>query len=307
MKNTPLLFLVFCLALSACRKEDVGIKNEKLAANTRIKYIIKKQDSYLTKVRDTFLFEYEGNRISKLNDFDFFYDNQNRLVQIGKIVGDTSESNYSETFVFYRYDTIFYNYYRIGDKVMLIKDSVMTERTSYRDQQLFSTEYQSNVGAYSQIFYKDERVDSIKYGGYEEKSLITNQVKPMSQAFSYDHKGNISRIHSQIPMNFPVPSGVGVPAYSVHDAVADFQYDNHPNPYNILYRQLGTFIVGMEEASLSPNNRVTSETRIDMGDGDAIISTEYRYEYNFRGLPVSVKAINPVSSVVIEETKFGYY
>lgn len=308
MKNTLLLFLTFCIVFSSCHKEEVAIKNERLAANTRIKYIIHEQDSYLAKVRDTFAFRYEGNRISGLNDFEFAYDNQNRLVQIGKIVADTSQIISSVNSVFYRYDTIFYNYYWSVDKVMSIKDSVMTGRSSYVDQQLTSSEYQQYVSTYSQIFYKDGRIDSIDYNGFEKQSLITNDPKPIFQAFNYDQKGNVSRIHSQVSVNLPLPPGVGVPVYNVNDAVADFEYDNHPNPYNILYMQLGVFIAGWEEVSLSPNNTLASETRINMGDGRKLnTSVKYEYEYNSKGLPVSAKVFNPVTSEVIRQTKFVYY
>lgn len=138
--------------------------------------------------------------------------------------------------------------------------------------------------------------------------MITNQTKPKFQSFIYDPKGNVSRIHSHTSVNLPLPPGVGVPVYNVHDAVADFEYDNHPNPYNILYKQLGVFIAGWEGVSLSPNNAIAFENRIDMGDGrDLHTSVKYEYEYNSKGLPVSMKAVNLATSEIISETQFGYY
>jgi len=87
------------------------------------------------------------------------------------------------------------------------------------------------------------------------------------------------------------------------ETITTFKYDNHPNPWNLLFKEAGVLlpIPGIEQENISKNNPVESSVLAIFTGApmDTVeVSASVTYEYNSGGYPTQAIATggNPDTS-----------
>lgn len=130
----------------------------------------------------------------------------------------------------------------------------------------------------SAYFYHGDRLDSVVYVMATPGSLIREIIN------AYDGKGNI---RTQTVFMYPhnLLPGQPLPAHT-NVSVTTFEYDHHPNPWNLLFRQTGVLLPGLELYNISQNNPVRSTSVVELGNQEIRVESTYHYVYDAEGYPV---------------------
>lgn len=278
--RTVLFFMMAIAGLAGCKKET------QISRTSDIKIKSIQEPTQLLS------FEYSGDKVKEVNGQHFIYDNQNRLVKSRMERTDTTAVQvFGEIQQIVTMRKVVFSYIWQNNHIAtIVKDTVYFSR--FQNGQLTVMEEQLNV-RYCIFFYKNDRIDSIAY--HTATNSLTSGYRPIYRAFTYDDNGNIRQSRELIPQTYPSPENYRMVT------TFDYTYDDRPNPYQILYNQLGTIIPGLERGNLSNNNVV----RIEIKNDDINAFLTFRYQYNSKGLPV--KMINYTNPTFTSATTFQYY
>lgn len=158
----------------------------------------------------------------------------------------------------------------------VMADTLLTQQ--YTNGKLTNESLNLNIHQAS-FFYNQQRLDSMasfSAPNPADYSLI-------SGTFEYDNQENITQETGLASF----ASGIPYPGTPTQLKVSTtYEYDNHPNPFYILYKQIGFPWRGINQC-ISKNNPVktsfTTVGSIPLSDQKTI-----RYEYNGQGLPVKM-------------------
>lgn len=224
---------------------------------------------------------YEKGLISSIGDEKLIYDKYGHLVASRIHEIDTSFNADSSSWYIYealeKYSYIWENNLIVG----IVADSILERSetdTNYFNEYSLYTNLPVSVHYYSGI-----RLDSVG---------IFNPLNTESKKmifFEYDEKGNIRRNSEYLSP----PSDPNDPYeyfnYSYERSVTEFSgYDNKPNPFNIIFKQLGVIIPALATRNISINNPLASTTNRPFLDTWMQIDNSYEYIYNKDGLPIVI-------------------
>ena len=140
-------------------------------------------------------------------------------------------------------------------------------------------------------YYTGDRLDSIVY---EEATPLG--IRLVTDRF--DGKGNIAtRTTFQYPPNGTVIQGqLPLPA----ESLTTFTYDDHPNPWQLLFAAVGVVLPEMQGHNFSRNNPLSADIDLTPGvAGDARKAVRWQYRYDATGYPVSISADDGSPSVTV--------
>ena len=269
MKFTQALCLLSLLIAVGCNNEspDVALPHAKVAS---ISYVGK--------------FTYQNGILISAETEKFLYDNYNNLIASRMYEIDTMYTAYVEDGVVKTKDTVIhtlltrYSYKWIGGapkERMLdtLQYNTYYPKHDHPDDQVLVTNLLS-----AEYYYNNNRLDSVHYASFLNDSNIERRL------FEYDERGNISRIYDYYHWR---PATISMPYYS--EAIIEFEeYDNHPNPYNLLFTQTGVLLPRWETNNFSPNNPIRSKIKLKEDDQWIELTNTWRYLYNDMGLPGTI-------------------
>jgi hypothetical protein len=141
-------------------------------------------------------------------------------------------------------------------------------------------------------FYSNNKLDSIHSVGGLNSYVTDSNRKTI--IFNYGADGEIVSKIEKTPISTLL---LGNTAYEVRET--EYEYDNHPNPFYLLYRQNGLFLKQLEDFNFSIHNPIKQTTTITTDTGITKSSVNIYYEYNELGLPTKIQhGSSPIATTI---------
>jgi hypothetical protein len=139
-------------------------------------------------------------------------------------------------------------------------------------------------------YYTGDRLDSIVYveTTHFDTRLVTDR---------YDGTGNIAtRTILQYPNGTFNQGQLPLPT----ESLTTFTYDDHPNPWQLLFSAVGVVLPEMQGHNFSRNNPLSADIDLTPGvAGDAHKAVRWQYRYDAMGYPVSISADDGSAAVTV--------
>lgn len=282
MKVKLALVISLSLIIFSCKKQNIRLEQTDFKIKT------------IRTILDSLNFLYDGDKLIKMGNEEFFYDHHGQLKRSTNVVISSPITRViagKKSIYFYRY-LYAYSYHWEQNKVKRIQiDSLIVERTEDGN---VSKEKRFVNSPVCEFFYKDDRIDSLSYIKYS-----SSEPSYHSRALNYNEKGNIIQAKSRSlskedKWNPDLHPELITTSYE--------SYDDKLNPYQIIYENLGTLTPSMFELNYSANNPLSSWV-LSSYRFESVISVNNTYQYNSNGLPILIKTDRedfPLPNIFIE-------
>lgn len=271
MKITIALFGICVLAATAgCQKSG---DHSATPSSAKVTYISTLGD-----------ITYQGEKLNTIGAYSLLYDGNQRLVglrrensgtlpPVGPNLGQTSY-----------YNLVRYSFIWEGGHIVASKLDTLTSATTQNGNippGIFTGDetnaYNSLIGIpYGIYFYTGERLDSVLY------LADIGDNSPQKVIYEYGPDGNISQ---ETTLYFPTASIS--PIIHLTKTITRYTYDQHPNPWNRLFKATGVILPSLFVShNISKNNPIEIDARGIVKQDTFDLQEPIRYEYNSQGYPI---------------------